>query len=216
MSFRSPSTRFAFRRPPTALRFATWSLQHEIDWVHTDTVCQLTFISNRGTFRPILIARKRASWRLRCGSRPRFAAQFGLKEHRRGYMGHLATVEQLGRRGRFSEAHQLLDRSPFPSQERLAVDAVRAELLERTGRYSASKALAEQVLRNPRCLPNQRCSSQMALAYCAFEHGFIDTSMSHFQKALSAAEVAKDLRATCICQLRVMNLLADRSGYLAI
>src|SRR5215213_4450790 len=131
-------------------------------------------------------------------------------------MGHLASGEQLGRRGRFSEALQLLDRSPFPSQERLAVDAVRAELLERTGRYSASKALAEQVLRNPRCLPNQRCSSQMALAYCAFEHGFIDTSMSHFQKALSAAEVAKDLRATCICQLRVMNLLADRSGYLAI
>jgi hypothetical protein len=64
-------------------------------------------------------------------------------------MGHLASVEQLNRRGRFSEALQVLERSPIPTHERLAADTVRVELLERTGRYSASKTLAELVLRNP-------------------------------------------------------------------
>ena len=46
-----------------------------------------------------------------------------------------------------------------------------------------------------------------------FEHGFIEAATNHFQKALSAAEVAGDLRAVCACQLRLMNLLADRSGH---
>jgi tetratricopeptide (TPR) repeat protein len=131
-------------------------------------------------------------------------------------MGHLTIAEQIIRRGRFSEALQFLERSPIATGERLATDALRAELLERTGQYSVSKALAEQLLRNPRCLPSQRCSCLMALAYHAFEHGYIDVSMNHFQKALSAAEACGDLRTVCICQLRVMNLLADRSGYLAI
>ena len=37
--------------------------------------------------------------------------------------------------------------------------------------------------------------------------------MGHFQRALSFATAAGDLRAACFCQLRLMNLLADRSGH---
>jgi DNA-binding NtrC family response regulator/tetratricopeptide (TPR) repeat protein len=56
----------------------------------------------------------------------------------------------------------------------------------------------------------------MALGYCAFEEGFIESATSHFQKALSTAERIGDLRAICSCQLRLMNVLADRSGHQAV
>jgi len=128
-------------------------------------------------------------------------------------MSSLISVQELSRRGRFAEAFRVLEQLTLPLDERLMADSLRVELLERTGRYVESKALAEQLLRSPRCLASQRCASFMALGYSAFEHGFIEAATNHFQKALSAAEAAGDLRAVCACQLRLMNLLADRSGH---
>ena len=131
-------------------------------------------------------------------------------------MSHVTAAEKLLRQGRFAEALNRLDTTPVAAEDRLVADGLRVELLERIGRYGQSTALAEQLLRTPRSRPAQRAAAEMALGYCAFEQGFVDAATNHFQRALGVAESAGDLRAVCSCQLRLMNLIADRSGYQAI
>ena len=131
-------------------------------------------------------------------------------------MSHVTAAEKLLRQGRFAEALNRLDTTPVAAEDRLVADGLRVELLERIGRYGQSTALAEQLLRTPRSRPAQRAAAEMALGYCAFEQGFVDAATNHFQRALGVAESAGDLRAVCSCQLRLMNLIADRFGYQAI
>ena len=128
----------------------------------------------------------------------------------------LTTVESLIRRGRFTEALETLDKSRVETGERVLAETLRVILLERTGQHQQSKLLAERLLRNSQLLPEHRSSCEWSLGLVAFEEGRIDDAMSHFRRALSLAGTAGDLRAACFCQLRLMILIADRSGHQTI
>jgi DNA-binding NtrC family response regulator/tetratricopeptide (TPR) repeat protein len=125
----------------------------------------------------------------------------------------LTTAEHLLRRGRFTEALDTLNIARIEVGERLSAETLRAVLLERTGQHEEGRLLAERLLKNGRLDPEHRSACEWSLGLVSFEEGKVDDAMSHFRRALSLADAAGDLRAACFCQLRLMNLLADRSGH---
>jgi DNA-binding NtrC family response regulator/tetratricopeptide (TPR) repeat protein len=130
-------------------------------------------------------------------------------------MTALATVEQLNEEGRFGEALNALDRFAPSREERNASDVLRAELLERVGRYSLAKSLCER-LRNTRDMaPVHHSSLEHTLALIERHGGDNDKAITHLQRSIAMAEIAKDHQRLCWSQLRLMVILADRFGHAA-
>ena len=127
-------------------------------------------------------------------------------------MRSIATAETLTRNGRFIEALNFLNGHSLAVEDRLAADVLRVELLERTGQYGESKTHAERLKKNPHLGATQKSTCELALGHIAFEEGDVELATHHFQKAVAWAKTGLDLRAVCVCQLRLMNLLADRAG----
>jgi DNA-binding NtrC family response regulator/tetratricopeptide (TPR) repeat protein len=128
-------------------------------------------------------------------------------------MQSLKHVEELRRNGRFAEAVLLLNDLAIPRQFRSTVDALRVELLERTGRFAESRALAEGLLRSSTSSAYDKSVAATSLALMAADDGDSDNALQLLQRALNFAEAANDLRQVCWCQLRIMILVADRSGH---
>ena len=79
-------------------------------------------------------------------------------------MNGLNLVEDLARAGRFGAALTTLERLAVTPNIRLSVDVLHAELLERTGRHSQSKAIAERLLKNQNLTLGYRSSCESVLA----------------------------------------------------
>ena len=132
-------------------------------------------------------------------------------------MNGLNIVEDLVRAGRFGVALTTLERLAVTPNIRLSVDVLHAELLERTGRHSQSKAIAERLLKNQNMTPGYRSSCESVLALIEAEwDGEAGKALEHMQRALLLAENSKDLRRICWCQLRLVITLADISGHQAV
>ena len=132
-------------------------------------------------------------------------------------MNGLNVVEDLVRAGRFGAALTTLERLAVTPSIRLPVDVLHAELLERTGRHSQSKAIAERLLKNQNLTLGNRSSCESVLALIEAERdGETGKALKHMQRALLLAENSKDLRRICWCQLRLVITLADISGHQAM
>jgi DNA-binding NtrC family response regulator/tetratricopeptide (TPR) repeat protein len=129
-------------------------------------------------------------------------------------MNGLNIVEDLVRAGRFGAALTTLERLAVTPNVRLIVDVLHAELLERTGRHSQSKAIAERLLKSQNLTSGHRSSCESVLALIEADRGGeAGKALKHMQRALLLAENSKDLRRICWCQLRLVITLADISGH---
>ena len=107
-------------------------------------------------------------------------------------MNGLNIVEDLVRAGRFGAALTTLERLAVTPNIRLSVDVLHAELLERTGRHSQSKAIAERLLKSQNLTPGYRSSCESVLALIeADRDGETGKALKHMQRALLLAENSK-------------------------
>ena len=127
-------------------------------------------------------------------------------------MNQLTELQALYRGGRFAEAVIMSERGFVPFADRLACDVIKVELLERVGRYSASRSLAEKLLRNRAITGAQQSACQFALGLISWDEGHADEAVQHFQRAVSLAQAADDLFRTCWAQLRLWVVSSSRSG----
>jgi DNA-binding NtrC family response regulator/tetratricopeptide (TPR) repeat protein len=89
---------------------------------------------------------------------------------------------------------------------------LRAELLERTGRYSESRILAEGLIKTRRLSLVQRSSCEFSLGLIDWDEGDTDASITHFQRSLKYATSADDPTRICWAALRLMVVQAGRVG----
>jgi transcriptional regulator with PAS, ATPase and Fis domain len=131
-------------------------------------------------------------------------------------MSDLNKVEELQRAGRYLEALEAIDRAQIFRSNRLNADVLRAELLERTGRYRESRFLSERLLNTHDLSPEYRARCECVLGLVDTDEGNTQQATFHFQRAVSLAQSAKNPRLACLIQLRLIVLLADTSGHQAI
>ena len=127
-------------------------------------------------------------------------------------MESLTSVRQLHSAGRFAEALSALARTNIDRRDRLAADVLNAELLERTGRFTQSRALAVLVLGTKDLTPGDRSTCELILARLEWENANADAEIVHLQRAITFASQAGDLERMCWSQLRLLLILSDRSG----
>ena len=132
-------------------------------------------------------------------------------------MNGLDAIEDLVRAGRFGAALTALEPLAVRPNVRASLNVLQAEILERLGRLSQSKAIAERLLKSQSLTLGDRssCESVPALVE-ADRDGETGKALQHMQRALLLAESSKDLRRICWCQLRLMITLADVSGHQAL
>ena len=127
-------------------------------------------------------------------------------------MESLTSVRQLSTAGRFADALKELERASIDRRDRLTADLLNAELLERTGRFAQSRALAMLMLRTRDLTPGDRSACELILARLEWESANADSEIVHLQRSIAFASQAGDLERTCWSQLRLLLILSDRSG----
>src|SRR5262249_4740605 len=110
------------------------------------------------------------------------------------------------RKGRFSEALNRLGRTV--GSHDLDSEVLRVHLLERTGSHTESRMRCERILKNRSLSPEGRSRCEISLGLMDWDAGFTDSSVTHFQRAVSFAGEAKNLEITCWAQLRLLRALA--------
>ena len=129
---------------------------------------------------------------------------------------HLTQVSILQQQGRFLEALALLESVRVPHQDRLEGEVLRGELYERVGRYREARALAERLIALTGLTHEYRARCECILGLIDSDEGNTNVAQLHFQRAIGAARASKNLRLSCLSQLRLIVLLADKSGHLAV
>ena len=128
----------------------------------------------------------------------------------------LEGIEALIFQGRFLEALAALDRGGARRDSRNESEALRVEVLERTGRYGHSRAIADRLLRTSGLGPKPRSICELALGNIELDDGNVQPALARFQRALSCSEAAGDLRRVAWCQLRMIPLIAEIAGQQAV
>src|SRR5437016_6217667 len=124
-------------------------------------------------------------------------------------MHNLDSIRNLIRCGRFREALETLSNARLHG---LSDEVLRAELLERVGRHATSKTLIERLSKAKLTL-SESSTCEFVLAQIAWEtSGDTEKALCHMQKSSTSAEQAKDLHQLCLCQLRLVVMLADKCG----
>src|ERR1700674_2839831 len=116
-------------------------------------------------------------------------------------MESLTSVRQLNTAGRFAEALKALGRTTIDRRDRIAADVLNAELLERTGRFTQSRALTVLVLRTRDLTPADRSACELILARLEWESANSESEIVHLQRSITFASQAGDLECTCWSQL---------------
>ena len=121
---------------------------------------------------------------------------------------------QLMRSGRFSDAALLLEHNQNvrKSDRRpdLLADAVFADALQRIGRNERAHEIALQNLSKVKHAPALAARYHFVLGNINRERGYTTRALEHFQMAASMA--GSDLELACWSQLRLMLVIAERSG----
>jgi len=127
-------------------------------------------------------------------------------------MNSLAQVEALTRAGRYGEALTALQASPREVPRDTDRDVLHAHLLERTGHYDKSRALAELLLSRTHTGKLHRSILETTLGVIRNDFGLGHLAIEHFQRAYSLAQSAGNLTQSCWTQLRLMLAIGDRIG----
>ena len=117
--------------------------------------------------------------------------------------------------GRFNDALRCLESAPVQREIALDAEVLRAELLERTGRYSESRTLAESLIKTRRLSLAQRSACEFSLGLIDWDEGGTDASITHFQRSLKYASAADDSKRICWAEMRLMVVQAGRLGPVA-
>src|SRR5688572_7489614 len=107
-------------------------------------------------------------------------------------MDTLHNAQQLTCTGKFSEALVTLSRSSGSEASRSEIDIVRAELLERVGCPTESRAICDRLLNNRRTAPAHRSTCEFILGLISWEEGATDAAITHLQRAVTLAESVND------------------------
>ena len=127
-------------------------------------------------------------------------------------MNSFSTSRQLAAAGRFTEALEALERGRFTSAERVTADVLRAELLERVGRYDQSRSQLSVLLKSKSLSTLDRSTCEFVFGRLEWELGHIESSILHLQRSSSLASRAGHSERACWSQLRLLLILADESG----
>src|SRR5215203_1904902 len=131
-------------------------------------------------------------------------------------MAFLTEVTTLQHRGRFIEALAILERASGSRADPIEHEVVQAELYERVGRYPDAKAICDRLLRRHETSGEQKARCECTLGLLNTDEGHTEKAQTHFQRAVTLARTAKSLRLSCVAQLRLILLLADKSGHQSI
>jgi transcriptional regulator with PAS, ATPase and Fis domain/tetratricopeptide (TPR) repeat protein len=118
--------------------------------------------------------------------------------------------------GEFTNALKALNAGEIDRSRRSESEVLRAELLERLGEHSASRAFAEQLLRSRKLTAGERSACTLILARADAVEGHFDSAIAHLQRAVTLATSTGDYERACWAQLRLLVLLSERSGSDAI
>ena len=127
-------------------------------------------------------------------------------------MPNLETVRKLREAGQFRRALKTLGEISVSGEERLTVDVLRAELLERTGKYQQSRMLTEAAMRKSSLSRLDRSTCELVLARLNIEAGEVEKAAENLQHSIAIAGKCEDIERLCWAQLRLLLLLSDRSG----
>ena len=126
-------------------------------------------------------------------------------------MDALGSAKQLTLEGRFVEAFKVLSEPPSGLDKR-ASDVLRVEVLERIGRYSQCRTLAESLLKSRDLSLRDRGSCEFVLGLVELNNGNGAEAIVRFHRAISLVTEAPDLERRCWFQLRLLVTVADLSG----
>lgn len=127
-------------------------------------------------------------------------------------MDALAQAEGLKKAGRFAEALKICDEGGPGREDRHAADVLRADLLEQVGRYGQARALAQTLLRSKTISLPQRSACEFVMARLDREDGDLDSAVARLRRSAELALQGRDPERACWSQLRLMLVLAERSG----
>ena len=131
-------------------------------------------------------------------------------------MAVLTEVTALQHRGRFAEALAILEATNAARVDRVEYEVLQAELFERVGRYADARSLCDRLLRRQEASGEQKARCECTLGLLNTDEGHTEKAQTHFQRAVALARAAKNLRLSCVAQLRLILLLADKSGHQSI
>ena len=131
-------------------------------------------------------------------------------------MALLNEVTTLQNRGRFAEALTLLEGANGSRTDRIEHEVLQAELYERVGRYTDARSFCDRLLRRQEPSGEQKARCECTLGLLNTDEGHTERAQTHFQRAVALARAARSLRLSCVAQLRLILLLADKSGHQSI
>ncbi len=114
--------------------------------------------------------------------------------------------------GRFAEALHTIETASLRQEKRTVADVLMIQLLERTGRHDASRALTERLLRSKALTKRHRSVCELVLGRIDWERNGTEAAIAHLQRAVALAIDANDPEQTCWAQLWLWAFLSERSG----
>jgi tetratricopeptide (TPR) repeat protein len=119
---------------------------------------------------------------------------------------------QLTAAGRFAAALEAIETTRHLGSSDAALEVLRAELLERVGKFRHAKSIVETLTKSKRIEKGELSSCEFILGKIDWEEGATESAISHVQRAVSLAHQSGDLRKKCWAHLWLLILIADRSG----
>ena len=112
--------------------------------------------------------------------------------------------------GEFANALKALNAGGTDRSHRSESEVLRAELLERLGEHSASRAVAEQLLRTRKLTAGERSACTLILARAEAVEGHFDSAIAHLQRAVTLATSTGGYERACWAQLRLLVIRGSR------
>src|SRR5262252_612013 len=124
-------------------------------------------------------------------------------------MGSLATSVQLRNAGRFADALAALGTSRTSSAQ---AQVMRAELLERVGRYREAYRLAAELLSSEKLTAGERSACHLVVGRVDSVEGKVHSATASFQRAITEAESANDTARAFWARLRLFVTVSEQAG----
>jgi DNA-binding NtrC family response regulator/tetratricopeptide (TPR) repeat protein len=126
-------------------------------------------------------------------------------------MKPLDQVRSLNALGRYAEALKALE-ACGPDRSDQAASALRAELLEKTGRHPQARSVAEALLRSAKLGASFRAQCEQVIGRVLLEDGDTEAGLTRLLRAASIAHQAGDIRQLCWIQYRLLLVVSEHSG----
>jgi tetratricopeptide (TPR) repeat protein len=119
---------------------------------------------------------------------------------------------QLNDEGRFAEALATMSDLRGSSSLRSTREVLRAELLERAGRFGQARVILQSLTKLKDLTEVEQSSCEFVLGKIEWEEGLTESALARLQRSVQLATAVGDLRRRCWPSMLLMVLLCDRSG----